>query len=93
MSKNNQVLIKEHKGKFYVFDIMAESWGNFDEEGKLISDTNMLHVDEALNYFPTREKAYKFAKKYEAADDFGGSEYGIVNEILCKDGASVEIIE
>lgn len=93
MSRNDQLLVKEHKGKFYVFDVMAESWGEFDDEKGLTSNTNHLSLNEAKGEFDTREAAHEFAHKLDAADDWGGSEYGVIDEVLCKDGAPVEITE
>ena len=78
MSRNNQILIKEYKGKWYVFDnIMAESW----------SERNCLKVKRADKRLDTIEEAYKYAHEL---DD---TEYGVVKDSLAKDGASVDIIE
>jgi hypothetical protein len=51
------------------------------------------HINRAEGVFDTREEAHKFAHKLDAEDAFYGSEYGVVDEVLYKDGASVEIIE
>jgi len=95
MSRNDQILVKEHNGKFYVFDVMAESWGEWDEDlnKPIISDKNKLSVKEAKGVFDTREEAVMFGHKLDEEDDWGGSEYGVVNETLYKDGAPVEIVE
>lgn len=82
MSANNQLLVKEHKGKFYIFDVMAESW----------DDTNILDIKEARGVFPTREEAHRFAHSTESSETLP-SEYGVVDEILCKDGTEVIIKE
>lgn len=81
MSRNDQVLVKKYKGKYYVFSIMAESW----------SKTNPLSVKEAKGVFNTREKALVFAHDLDNKDDWGGSEYGVHEEYLSKDGAKVKI--
>ena len=92
MSRNDQLLVKEYKGKFYVFDVMAESWGEWDIKNcKPISDKNKLPISEAKGVFNTRKEAHKFAHKLDAEDEWFGSEYGVVDEVLYKDGASVEI--
>lgn len=86
MSMNNQVLIAEHKGKWYVFDnIMAESW----------SDKNELSITDAKKSFDDRHEAMDYAFKIdEEIDDYGypNSEYG-VGFTLAKDGASVKILD
>jgi len=85
MSANNQVLVKEFKGRWYVFNnIMAESW----------SDKNELNIKEAISSFSTEEKAMEYAYKVDAEEDeFVGfnSEYG-VSKKLVKDNADVTII-
>ena len=86
MSRNDQLLVKEYKGKFYVFDVMAESWD--DPTG-----SNRLSLTEAKKSFNTREDAHTFAHSLDDEDDFGGSEYGVVDEVLYKDGAEVIIVE
>ena len=97
MSRNDQLLVKEYKGKFYVFDVMAESWGKRDEKtGEEVTKSdgsiiNELHVNEAKGVFNSREEAHKFAYKYDADDDMFGSEYGVVDDVLFKDGEAVEI--
>lgn len=94
MSRNDQLLVKEHNSKFYVFDVMAESWGEFDDERQRpIGNKNHLSTQEAKGVFNTREEAHRFAHKLDEEDDWGGSEYGVVDEVLCKDGAEVIIVE
>lgn len=89
ISANNQILIQEHKGKYYVFDnIMAESW--CDENGKHM---NELSLKEADGEFDTLEEAYKFASQKDRDDYFGGTEYGVQLNELCKDRTKVKIIE
>jgi hypothetical protein len=87
MSRNDQILVKKHGGKFYVFDVMAESWVDQDQ------NINGLNLKEAKGSFDTREEAHKFAHKLETEDDFYGSEYGVVDEVLYKDGAPVAIVD
>jgi len=87
MSKNNQLLVKEHKGKFYVFEVMAESW---IDEGQQV---NRLELKEAKNTFDTRKEAHYFAHKLDTDDEWGGSEYGVVDEVLYKDDAPVQIVD
>lgn len=92
MSINNQMLIKEHKGQFYVFDVMAESWGEFDEDGNLISKTNYLPVERAKAVCNTREEAHKVAHKLDSKEMLS-AEYGVIDEKLAKDGAEVVFVE
>ena len=84
MSRNDQMLVKEHNGQFFVFNVMAESWG----DGK-----NELSYKQSLGNFPTREEAHKHAHEIDNQDEWGGSEYGVVDDVLCKDGASVTITD
>lgn len=88
MSKNNQYLVKEYQGRFYVFDVMAESWGGYDE-----MPDNTLEVAEAKGVFDTRDKAHKFAHKLDSEGEYSSSEYGVVDEVLYKNGAEVFIRE
>ena len=83
MSRNDQILIKKYKGEYYVFDVMAESW----------SKTNPLRTEEALGVFKTRKEALIFAHNHDNKDKWGGSEYGVVEEKLSKDGANVKIMK
>lgn len=93
MSNNAQILVKEHKGRFYVFSVMAESWGEWDEKhNKLISDKNYLELSRAKQSFPTREEAHQYAHGM-IDDDPVGWEYGVVDEVLYKDQEPVEIKE
>ncbi len=82
MSANNQTLIKEHKGKWYVFEnVMAESW----------DDVNHLYIgDEKPESFDSRDEAYERALELDQRD---GTEYGVQFNRLCKDDAEVIIIE
>lgn len=90
MSANNQILIKEHNGKWYVFNnIMAESWYNPDTDKE-----NELSIKSADGVFDTKEEAYDFAKELDMIiDDYGyeNTEYGI-GEKLIKDGGDVKLI-
>ena len=81
MSANNQTLISEHNGKYYVFkNTMAESW----------DDENILSVKEASNVFDTELEALLFASKLEASE---GTEYGISLDYLAKDNCGVTLID
>jgi len=78
MSANNQVLVKEYGGKYFVFDnVMAESWG----------DGNELYIEYADGPFDTKDDAILHGHKIDE------TEYGVIEEILCKDGAEVTIKE
>jgi len=83
MSANNQILIKEHKGRFYVFDdINAESW----------DEVNTLSIKEAVGVFDNRDDAYNCAVQIER-ESRHEIEYGVQFNRLCKDDAEVKIIE
>ena len=88
MSANNQTLIKEYKGKWYVFtNVNAESWGWNEEKNEPAPNT--LSIKEADGIFNTRDEAYNEAVKltdYEV-------EYGVQFNRLCKDDAEVILIE
>lgn len=89
MSANNQTLIQEHNGKYYVFDnVMAESWCEYDDEKKVFDETriNEIHLKSAIGVFDTEEEAYAKAREI---DD---TEYGICIGRLAKDDAEVKII-
>lgn len=90
ISANNQTLIQEYKGKYYVFtNICAESWCNEFGEHE-----NELSLKEAVGEFDNFEEAYKFARQRDTDDDYmGGTEYGVQVNELCKDGGQVKIIE
>jgi len=92
MSQNNQVIIKEHKGLWLVFNnVMAESWYNPSKP----EAENELSVKEANAAFKTKEEAMNHAFLLDdEIDDYGypNSEYG-VHFNLAKDGASVTIID
>ena len=95
MSANNQTLIKEHEGKWYVFtNVMAESWcyydratGKFDESRK-----NELSLKFADGIYSSRDEAFEAARELEMKDDLGGTEYGVQFNRLCKDDAEVTLI-
>lgn len=77
MSENNQTLIKEHKGSFYVFsNVNAESWDAVNE----------LLLKDNEGQYDNRDEAYE--KALEIDEQFG-SEYGVQFNRLCKDGAVV----
>lgn len=80
MSANDQMLVGEYQGKWYVFSVMAESW----------DETNVLHVGKAIKAFDTKEEALVFADKYDQEQDYP-SEYGTSTRLI-KDGAEVKII-
>lgn len=83
MSSNNQILVKKHKGYWYVFDdIMAESW----------SEKNELSLGSADGRFTTKENAIKFAETLKLDRYYPDIiEYGVVVGKLIKDDASVTI--
>lgn len=94
MSANNQLLVKEYNNRFYVFDVMAESWGRWPVPPETeVQDVNELSIKRAKGVFDTREEAHKFAHKLDDEDEYLGSEYGVVDETLYKDGADVTIVE
>ena len=81
MSANNQTLVKEHNGSWYVFkNIMAESW---DKE-------NVIYVRHAYSTHSTREEAFQAALRI---DDEDHTEYGVQIDVLHKDDAEVKLIE
>lgn len=74
MSANNQNLVLEKDGKYYVFlDVMAESW----------DEVNKIDKSEAKAVFDSFEAAYK----YSLANDMD-TEYGTSGRLV-KDGALV----
>jgi len=83
MSANDQILIKKHKGKWYVFNVMAESW----------SKDNELSIKDAEYVCYTKSGAYRKARKLHFECGMFGicTEYGIGTYLL-KDGANVKII-
>ena len=86
MSANNQTLIKEYKGKWYVFtNVMAESW----------SKKNKLSIKKTMAVCDTLDEAYDKALELDAkCGQFEqGTEYGVHFWRLCKDDAEVEIGE
>lgn len=83
LSANNQTLIKEHKGKFYVFtNVNAESWHDEGEE-------NELTLIEAHGEYDTRDEAFEEALEMDRLE---GSEYGVQFNRLCKDDSEVKLI-
>jgi hypothetical protein len=83
-----QVKVKVHNGKFYVFSVMAESWAGYED-----IPPNTLSISEADGVFDTREEAHNFAHKLDEEDEWFGSEYGVIDEVLAKDGANVTILD
>ena len=85
MSANNQILVKEHKDKWYVFDnVNAESWNEKE---------NVLYSTEAKGVFDSREKALVFAHDFENNMEWPDeAEYGVVENVLAKDGSGVTIV-
>ena len=84
MSANNQTLIKQHEGKFYVFtNVNAESW----------DERNTLSIKLAKGVFDNRDDAYEKALELDIDDDMGGTEYGVQFNRLCKDDAEVFLLE
>lgn len=82
MSANNQTLVKEHQGKWYVFtNVNAEAW----DEG-----INKLSINEADAICDTRDEAFEKALEL---DNEEGSEYGVQFNRLCKDDTEIEIID
>ena len=91
MSANNQTLVKEYKGKWYVFkNLIAESF--CDENGK---HKNELLLNRADGVYNSRDKAFEAALELDATcGQFGeGTEYGVQFSRLCKDDSEVKIIE
>lgn len=95
MSANNQILVKEYKGKYYVFtNIQAESWVELDENNQIIEGRdNELTLKTGVGPFDTRDEAYIKALELDQDDDFGGTEYGVVLNKLQKDNSDVVIVE
>ena len=80
MSANNQTLVKKHGDRWFVFpNTNAESW---DEK-------NILNLSrEEWSAFFDKNEAIKYAQYCEHEDS---TEYGIVEEVLYKDGAPVVV--
>lgn len=94
MSANNQTLVKEYKGKWYVFgNVNAESWGW--DEVKDEPAPNYLYKINSDGVFDTRDEAYDFAKMIDHhTGEFGeGTEYGVQFNRTCKDDGAIEIVE
>lgn len=93
MSANNQTLIKEYKGKWYVFgNIMAESWTYYDHTTGKFDDKriNELELSKNDGVFNTRDEVLEGALEIES--NFP-TEYGVQFHILCKDNSEIKIIE
>jgi len=85
MSANNQILIVEHRGRWYVWDnINAESWSDRNEISIKSSIYSSDIKAEAVNF------AYCFLEDMEWPDE---CEYGVVIGKLAKDNAKVIIKE
>jgi len=83
MSANNQILIKKHNNKYYVFDnVMAESWSKENEiSGKL-----------AVGIYNTEQEALDKASEIMYGLEWPDErEYGIQYKLF-KDNADVKII-
>ena len=97
MSANNQTLIKEYKGKWYVFtNVQAESWCGLDENDKIIEGrNNELPLSGARAICDSRDEAYEKALEIDGNEgQWGeGTEYGVQFNRLCKDDSEVKIIE
>lgn len=97
MSANNQTLVKEYKGKWYVFtNIQAESWCQVDENNEIIEGRdNELRLKGAVAVCDSRDEAFKVALEVDRKESqWGeGTEYGVQFDRLYKDGGEVKIIE
>lgn len=97
MSANNQTLIKEYKGKWYVFtNIQAESWCEVDDNDKIIEGrNNELLLNSAEAVCNSRDEAYQVALELDSKQgQFDeGTEYGVQFNRLCKDDAEVKMVE
>lgn len=80
MSANDQMFVGEYKGKWYVFNVQAESW----------DETNVVHKRQAIECFKTKEEAMVFADDYDQKQDYP-SEYGTSTRLI-KDYAEVKIV-
>lgn len=95
MSQNNQTLLVEYRGKFYVFpNTMAESWCKVDDNGNIIEGrNNELSLKSGIGPFNSRNEALEVALKIEREDEWGGTKYGVQFNRLVKDDANVKIVE
>jgi hypothetical protein len=84
MSANNQILIKKHNSKWYVFDdVMAEGW----------SAKNEISKKSAVGIYDTEQEAINKASEIMYGLEWPEErEYGIQFN-LYKDGADVKIID
>jgi hypothetical protein len=88
MSANNQTLIVRHKDKYLVYEnVNAESWG-WNEETNLPAENELKESDATIKC-DTLNDAIIGAKWLEHTDP---TEYGIVKDVLYKDGAKVKIV-
>ncbi len=71
------MLIKKHNDKYLIFEVMAESW----------DDLNKVNIKQSEGCFDTLEEAIHFAREIDE------TEYGVLIDILAKDGAGVVIVE
>lgn len=87
--------MKQYKDKYYVFsNIMAESWCEVDENDNVIEGrNNELNLKSAVAVFDNRDDAFNKAWEVDADDDFGGTEYGVQFNRLCKDDSEVTIVD
>lgn len=89
MSANNMSIVKEHKGKWYIFiDINAEAW---NEPG--IPHT--FSIKHAQGVYNSRDEAFEAAQILDSkCGQYGeGTEYGVHFSRLCKDDTPVELTE
>lgn len=87
MSANNVWIIKEHKGKFYGWDEMAEEHMGDAEDGHV----RILHYPTAMVEEDTMQAA---VKKLEERGYLGYAEYGVdTSEHLPKDGTPIKFVE
>lgn len=92
MSANNQTLVKEYQGKWLVFEnVNAESWCSCEDFTKACSCTNRLNAAHAAGVYNSRDEAFEAAWEHDEDEDWGGTEYGVQFNRLCKDDAEVEI--
>lgn len=101
MSANNQTLVQEYKGKWYVFtNVVAEEHGGWNEETEQFDasiPTNQIKLSENVGAFDSLEEAFICANNIEEQFDsflgYAGTEYGVIINSLSKDGSKVNIIE
>jgi len=87
---NNQTLLQEYKGKWYIFNnVVAEEFGGYDENDNPIP-TNQIHLSENVGEYDSYDIALVNAFVVDNEDP---TEYGVFIEELAKDGSKVNIIE